>query len=145
MKLRSLCVCFAMMLLWVSACAPEPDTAPAPTAGTAQPAGEDMLSGTWTGDWGPSANDRNAVTLELTWNGTTLTGVVNPGENAVALSAASYDPATNTVMMEADAQNFRGEPIHYMITGTLEGNTITGSWGHDDVSGDFTIMKGAGN
>ena len=41
----------------------------------------DPLSGTWTGDWGPSPGDRNEVTVELKLDGGTLTGVVNPGPN----------------------------------------------------------------
>ena len=42
----------------------------------------DPLTGTWKGDWGPSATDRNSVTIELKWNGKTLTGTVNPGPDA---------------------------------------------------------------
>ena len=100
----------------------------------------DPVSWTWSGDWGPSANDRNDVVLELTWDGSSLKGIVNPGPNAIELSSASFDPRTGAVTMEAEAQSFRG-PIHYTIEGTLDGDTITGSWGHDNVNGDFTIMK----
>jgi hypothetical protein len=140
MKFRSLCVCLALMGLLVSACAsePEPVVEAEPEAVAEPEASDDPLSGTWTGDWGPSPNDRNAVTLELAWDGTALTGTVNPGPDAVPLTAASFDPATNTVRMEADAETFQG-PAHYMIEGTVDGGTISGSWGHDDVSGDFTL------
>ena len=51
----------------------------------AQKSGSDPLSGTWVGDWGPSAADRNQVTVELKWDGTALSGTVNPGPNAVPL------------------------------------------------------------
>ena len=100
----------------------------------------DPVSGTWSGDWGPSTYDRNDVVLELAWDGSSLKGIVNPGPNAIELSSASFDPTTGMVKMEADAPSFRGE-IHYTIEGTLDGETITGSWGHDNVNGDFTIMK----
>src|SRR5262249_4871963 len=56
---------------------------------------KDPLSGTWVGDWGPSASDRNQVTVELKWDGKTLTGNVNPGPNAVPLDKASFDPKAN--------------------------------------------------
>ena len=141
MSLKPYCACLTMILLLLSACAPEPVPAPQserePDAAETVVAG-DVLSGTWTGDWGPSPTDRNAVSLLLDWDGVTLSGQVNPGPNAVDLTAATFDPATNRVTMEADAESFRG-PLHYVIEGTLDGSTISGSWGHDDVSGDFTI------
>ena len=101
----------------------------------------DPLSGTWTGDWGPSARDRNDVTVELKWDDGKLSGVVNPGPNAVELMNASFDADTGMVKMEAEAPG-RGGTYHYMIEGKVEGNTMTGSWNHDNRTGDFTITKG---
>ncbi len=107
----------------------------------AQKAGVDPLSGTWTGDWGPSPDDRNQVTVELKWDGKSLTGTVNPGENAVALQKATFDSKTGAVHFEADAKNRRGNPIHYVIDGKVEKSTMTGSWSHDNRKGDFKITK----
>jgi hypothetical protein len=42
--------------------------------------------------------------------------------------------------MEADATGRRGS-VHYTIDGKLEGDTMTGSWSHDDRKGDFKITK----
>ena len=145
MRLKPYSVCLMMTLLLVSACAAEPEPAPVPEPepAAAEPVtGNDPLSGTWTGDWGPSATDRNPVVVELAWDGATLSGRVNPGPDAIELSIAAFDPATNTVRLEADAEGFRG-PVHYMIEGVLDANMLSGSWGHDDVSGDFMIMMGA--
>ena len=100
----------------------------------------DPLSGTWTGDWGPTPQHRNQVTVDLTWDGSRLTGTVNPGPDAVELGATSFDPATGMVKMEADAESFRGT-VHFVIEGKLEGNTMMGSWNHDNRTGDFTITK----
>jgi hypothetical protein len=61
--------------------------------------GSDPISGTWTGDWGPSRYDRNPVTVALKWDGKTLTGTVNPGENAVAIKNGTFDAQTNMVHM----------------------------------------------
>ncbi len=103
--------------------------------------GGDPLSGTWAGDWGPSANDRNQVTVELKWDGSTLKGTVNPGANAVELKNATFDAKTGAVHFEADAKNRRGDPIHYVIDGKVAQGTMSGSWGHDNRKGDFKITK----
>lgn len=105
-------------------------------------AAEDPLSGTWVGDWGPSAADRNQVTVELKWDGKNLTGTVNPGPNAVELKKTSFDQKTGAIHMEADAKNRRsGAEVHYVIEGKVEGNTMTGTWNHDNRKGDFKITK----
>ena len=103
--------------------------------------GGDPLSGTWKGDWGPSAEDRNQVTVELKWDGHTLSGTVNPSENPVPLEKGTFNPKTGKVHMEADTKNRRGNPIHYIIDGTVQGDTMTGSWNHDNRKGDFKITK----
>jgi hypothetical protein len=109
-------------------------------AAVAQQSG-DPLSGTWVGDWGPSASDRNQVTVELKWDGKALSGTVNPGPNAVALQKASFDSKTNAVHFEADAKSRRGTDLHYVIDGKLDAKTLTGSWSHATRKGDFKITK----
>ena len=104
-------------------------------------AADDPLSGTWTGDWGPSEWDRNQVTVELKWDGKILTGTVNPGPNAVEIKNATFDPQSSAIHMEADATSRRGGQIHYMIDGKVEGDTMTGTWNHDNRKGDFKITK----
>src|SRR5215510_9175406 len=96
-------------------------------------AAADPISGTWTGDWGPSPSDRNQVTVELKLEGRNLTGTVNPGPNAIPLQKSTFDPATGAVHMEADAKNPRGgAAIHYVIDGKVASGTMTGSWNHDN-------------
>jgi hypothetical protein len=104
-------------------------------------AADDPLSGTWKGDWGPSAADRNQVVVELKWDGKNLTGTVNPGPNAVELQKATFDSKAGAVHFEADTKNRRGNPIHYVIDGKVDGKTMTGSWSHDNRKGDFKITK----
>ncbi len=104
-------------------------------------AADDPLTGTWVGDWGPSAMDRNQVTVELKWDGKILTGTVNPGPNAVELKNATFDAKTSAVHFEADATSRRGTPIHYIIDGKVEKGMMTGSWSHDNRKGDFKITK----
>lgn len=103
-------------------------------------AADDPLSGTWVGDWGPTPTHRNDATVELKWDGKALTGTVNPGPDAVELKSATFDPQTGAIHMEADASGRRGS-VHYTIDGKVEGNTMTGSWSHDNRKGDFKITK----
>jgi hypothetical protein len=110
-------------------------------AAFAQQSGSDVLTGTWVGDWGPSPSDRNQVTVQLKWDGKALTGTVNPGPNSVPLQKSTFDPAANTVHFEADAKGHSGSTVHYLIDGKVEGNTMTGTWSHDTVKGDFKITK----
>ena len=104
-------------------------------------AADDPLSGTWIGDWGPSDWDRNQVTVELKWDGKSLTGTVNPGPSAVELKKATFDTKSGAVHFEADATDRRGNAIHYVIDGKIEGGAMTGSWSHDNRKGDFKIKK----
>jgi hypothetical protein len=139
---RSLVYLFAASTLFLlTACSPaaepEPPAAPPPAAD----APADPLTGTWTGDWGPSASDRNPVTLELRWDGTSLTGTVNPGPEAVQIINASFNRDTGAITMEADAQGRGGATYHYTIEGTVEGAMMSGAWGHDTVKGDFRLTK----
>ena len=105
----------------------------------------DPLTGSWAGDWGPSVQDRNQVTVDLKWDATAkaLTGVVKTANRPeVALSKASYDAATQTVKMEADARNPRsGASVKYTIEAKLAGASMTGTWNHDAVKGDFKLTK----
>jgi hypothetical protein len=107
----------------------------------AQSSGTDPLSGTWTGDWGPSASDRNPVTVELKLDGAALSGTINPGANAVALQKATFDPSSKAVHFEADAKGRDGKTLHYVVEGKLSGQSMTGTWQHDDRKGDFKITK----
>jgi hypothetical protein len=107
--------------------------------------GGDPLSGTWTGDWGPSPGDRNNVTLDLKLDGKAVTGTVhstNPKRDDVTLQKSTFDSATGKVHLEAEAKNPRGgAAIHYIIDGKLANGTISGSWNHDNRTGDFKLTK----
>ena len=101
----------------------------------------DPISGKWTGDWGPSKFDRNQVTVDLKLEGKTVTGNVNPGANAVAIKNGTFDEKTNSVHMEADVKGPGDQPVHYVIDGKVDKNTLAGSWNHGARKGDFKITK----
>src|SRR5712691_9811721 len=98
----------------------------------------DPLTGTWKGDWGPSPTDRNAVIVELKWNGKTLTGAVNPGPEAISIDKASFDPKTMKIHLEVTktSPNFV-----YVIDGVVEKDKMTGSWSRPNRKGDFQLTR----
>jgi hypothetical protein len=104
------------------------------------------LKGTWLGEWGPNAKDRNQVTLVLDWDGKAISGVINPGPEAVKIAKASLEPKGWIVRLEADAKDQSGKPVHYVIEGKIENlglynRSIVGTWSHDNVKGDFRIQR----
>jgi hypothetical protein len=106
-------------------------------------AAADPISGSWSGDWGPSPADRNSVTVDLKLEGKTVTGTVKsvqPPRPDVALTKSTFD--AGKVHLEANATNPRGgAAVHYIIDGTLANGVMTGSWNHDSSMGDFKLTK----
>jgi hypothetical protein len=101
----------------------------------------DPLTGRWEGEWGPSPDRQTNVVLELNWNGTMLTGTVNPGGRAMELGKSSFNPTTNAISMELDARDVSGEPDHYSIQGKVEGKEMSGTWTRNKGAGTFKITK----
>jgi hypothetical protein len=105
---------------------------------------QDAISGNWAGDWGPSPNDRNDVTLALKFDGKALTGNVTGGTNVTApipIQKGTFDDKTGAVHMEAEGKDRRGQTIRFLIDGKVDKGTMTGSWNHDTRKGDFKITK----
>ena len=104
------------------------------------------LKGSWSGDWGPAKDARNRLLLELNWDGTSITGTINPGPNAVPLQKASLDPSNWTVRFEAEARDRSGQMIRYLVEGRLENlgaynRVMAGSWTQGGVKGDFRVVR----
>src|SRR5215510_6311361 len=54
------------------------------------------LTGTWYGDFGMTAAQRNDLTVVMKWDGANTTGIVNPGPNVVPLKVAKLDVKLGT-------------------------------------------------
>jgi hypothetical protein len=108
-------------------------------------AAADPVTGTWTGDWGPNAADRNQISVNLKMDGGNVTGTVQsvtPKRDDVAITKGTYTAAGNKVHLEAEAKNPRsGAAVKYVIDGTIAGTSMTGTWNHDDKKGDFKLTK----
>jgi len=125
------------------------------------------LTGTWYGDFGMTAGQRNDVTVILKWDGTNVTGMVNPGPNVVPIKTARMDvklgtpaqrgerggqggtPATPSqffVHFELDAKNKAGGMDHFVFDGKIEnpvaGNrSMVGTWTCGSTKGDFRLRR----
>ena len=105
--------------------------------------GSDPITGTWSGDWGPNAGDRNTVNVDLKLDGKNVTGTVhsiNYQRPDVMIQKGTFDAASGMIHLEADAQA-RGGTVHYVIEGKLMNGTMSGSWDHGTVKGDFKLTK----
>jgi hypothetical protein len=112
----------------------------------ARPKAADAITGTWSGDWGPSPNDRNQVNVDLKFDGKSMvTGVVhstNFQRPDVKLEKSTFNPSTGVIHMEATVPAERGGgTVHFIIDGKVMGGSMTGSWNHGDSKGDFKLTK----
>jgi hypothetical protein len=113
--------------------------------------------GTWVGHWGPTLTVQSRIVLVIDHDGKTMSGVYQPGPNAVPLKVARLDitpgkPAVGVargnsgqapqipavlpifkVHFEIDAKDARGNPVAIVAEGTmhnvaLPNRSITGTW-----------------
>ena len=104
------------------------------------------LKGTWSGDWGPTKENRTHVLLELNWDGKTITGTINPGPNGVPLQKATLDADTWAVHLEGDGKDASGKTVRYAIDGKLENigayqRVLSGTWTEGGTKGDFKVVR----
>ena len=106
-------------------------------------------NGTWVGDFGPAFYDRNTISLELHWDGASLTGMVRPGVpgarmyrsfEGFPIENAGFDANSGTVKFEA---TYRPRGRRYIIEGKVNRNTLTGTWSRpdDNKDGDFKLTR----
>lgn len=99
------------------------------------------LTGTWSGDWGASPTQRTQMTFVMNWDGKNVTGVINPGPDAIPIGSVYVDFTNWTVRIEADAKGG-----HIKAEGRLEDigsyhRTIKGTWHQGTVTGDFRLTR----
>ena len=113
--------------------------------------------GTWVGNWGPTLTPQSRIVLVIDHDGKTMSGVYQPGPNAVPMKVARLDitpgkPAVGVargnsgaapqvpavlpifkVHFEIDAKDARGNPVAIVADGTMNNTAlpnryITGTW-----------------
>ena len=115
-------------------------------AGAAAQEGHPLI-GTWSGDWGPSATQRNPVLIVMEWKTTTLSGVINPGyPDEAPIKVGTLDSSKWTLHLEADSKDERGNTVKVIVDGKLENigspnRTLTGTWARGNVKGNFKLAR----
>jgi hypothetical protein len=104
------------------------------------------LTGTWSGDWGPTPTQRNAVTIVMNWDGKNVTGLINPGPDSIPIGSVYVDYATWTVRLEADTKDQSGKPVHMSAEGKLDDlgsyhRTLKGTLQIGATKGDFRLTR----
>jgi hypothetical protein len=104
------------------------------------------LKGSWSGDWGQTKENRTRILLEMNWDGKEISGVINPGPNAVPLQKAILDPSNWSVHLEGEGKGPAGQAVRYVIDGKLQNigayqRFITGTWTEGSKKGDFKIVR----
>lgn len=94
------------------------------------------LSGTWTGDWG-QAGKRTHLTVVMSWDGKVVTGLINPGPDAIPLGTVSVDWNKWTLRIEAKGVTAEGriEDI-----GSAH-RRIVGTWAQGGTKGDLQLRR----
>ncbi|PYS28613.1 MAG: hypothetical protein DMG11_11990 [Acidobacteria bacterium] len=104
------------------------------------------LTGTWSGDWGPTTTQRNHLTFVMNWDGKNVTGTINPGPDSIPVGSVLLDVTNWTVRIEADTKDQSGRAVHIAAEGKLEDiaswhRKITGTWVQGTTKGDFRLTR----
>jgi len=104
------------------------------------------LTGTWSGDWGVSPTQRTQVTFVMNWDGKKVSGIINPGPDAIPIASVFVDVTNWTVRIEADTKDQSGKPVHIAAEGRLEDigsyhRTLKGAWHQGAATGDFRLTR----
>lgn len=102
------------------------------------------LVGTWRGQWGPDAKQRHDVTFVMEYDGTNVTGVINPGFESMQLQKVTLDPSAWTVRFETQTKDASGRVVPVVIEARFEDVTnryrsLVGTWTQGSLAGDFRI------
>ena len=95
------------------------------------------LSGTWAGEWGPPGAARTHITMVMNWDGKAVTGLINPGPDAIPLTAVSVDWGTWTVRIDAKGITAEGR---LEDVGSYH-RRLVGTWSQGGAKGEFKMTR----
>jgi len=107
------------------------------------------LSGVWYGDYGAAGAaeaQRAHLTIEMSWDGKNISGIVNPGPDSFPLKVVTLDSSKWTVHIEADGKDPKGAPVHFVADGKLDNigsynRTLTGTWTYGPTKATFKLRR----
>lgn len=102
--------------------------------------------GTWHGNWGPDQKTRYDVTVFMDWDGSVISGLVNPGYDQSALQNAKLNPKDWTVHFEIDSKDAGNKTVHCVIDGKIDKlgsdrRTLSGTWNCGTAKNNFTLTR----
>lgn len=103
------------------------------------------LAGTWHGSWGQNEKTRTDVTLVFEYDGKAITGIINPGPDAIRFSNATLDPATWTVHIDATPKG-ASAASRIAIDARIDDVTsrrrrLVGTWSQGTTKADFKASR----
>ena len=104
------------------------------------------LKGSWLGTWAGNEVHGDNILVVLDWDGTNITGIINPGTDNIAITKATLEPSGWIVTLEADAKDRSGAVIHYVIEGKIENlelpdRSVVGTWRSERGGGAFEMSR----
>ena len=127
------------------------------------------LTGAWYGEFGTAGKPRHDLTVVMRWDGKKITGIANPGADAIPIKTATLDvtfavnppgrvlasiqyekadaiPPKFMVRFEVDAPNKTGGTDHFVFEGTIQNplaanRKIVGTWTCGDAKGEFSLRR----
>ena len=100
------------------------------------------LTGSWHGEWHPSASQRVPLLVYMKWDSKNVTGTINPGPKSVPLKTVTLDANNWTVHFEADTKDGQ----HIVADGKIDNlgsynRTIEGTWSEGSNKGEFKLTR----
>jgi len=89
------------------------------------------LVGSWHGDRGTGPKNRTDVTLVVDWDGTQITGVVNPGFEGMPLQNAKLVPKDWSLHFEIESKDRAGKVVRCSVDGKIDRNDATARVGRE--------------
>jgi hypothetical protein len=104
------------------------------------------LVGSWHGERGLTTPNQAQVTLIMDWDGTVISGLVNPGYDQAALQNAKLNPKDWTVHFEVELKDQSGKPVRCLVDGKLDKlgsdrRTLAGTWNCGTAKADFKLTR----
>jgi len=98
------------------------------------------LTGTWSGDWGSSPTARTQITFVMNWDGKKISGLINPGPDAIPLTSVFLDVTNWNVRIEATSKDKITAEGKLDDIGSYH-RTIKGTWHQGNTTGDFRLTR----
>lgn len=95
------------------------------------------LKGSWIGEWKGNKAKGDFVLMVLDWDGSKISGVINPGTDNLTITQATLNPADWSVHIEAGDYKLDGK-IEKL---ELPARMVVGTWKSADGSGALEIVR----